>query len=151
MKKFRYSLEKVLQYKDEVLDRQKEEYASRMSDVNRQKQRIEALNREQEELAEEFDRVKRSGSSVTDFLLFADMTDRISRQIEMEQDKLRNLENLAEKQKGKMIAANVDVKKFEKLKDRKLQDYQKAVQKSDEAFIEEFVMHEAAVENMQKA
>lgn len=150
MKKFRYSLEKVLQYKDQVLDSQKEEYASRMRDVNQQKQRIDALNREQEELEEKFDSAKHSGSSITDLRLFADLTDRIGRQIEIEQNKLHNLEELAEKQKGKMIAANVDVKKFEKLKDRKLQDYQKEVRKSDETFIEEFVMHEAAVDNMQR-
>lgn len=38
-----------------------------------------------------------------------------------------------------MITAKVDTSKFEKLKDKKLKEYEKVVMKADEAFIEEFV------------
>ena len=38
-----------------------------------------------------------------------------------------------------MISAKVDTSKFEKLKEKKLQEYQKAVMKADETFVEEFV------------
>jgi flagellar FliJ protein len=42
-----------------------------------------------------------------------------------------------------VITAKVDTSKFEKLKDKKLKEYQKAVMKADEVFVEEFVSNTA--------
>ncbi|MCH3998800.1 MAG: flagellar export protein FliJ [Lachnospiraceae bacterium] len=150
MKKFKYSLQNVLQYKDEILDTEKGEYAARMAAVNQQKKRIEDLVKEQDDLSEEFDEVKRGSTCITDFQIFSGLLDSMERQIEEEQKKLVKLEKHAEEQKKVVIAANVDVKKFVKLKERKLQDYQKAEQKDNEEFVEEFVQHGAAVENQRK-
>lgn len=41
--------------------------------------------------------------------------------------------------KQEVIEAKVDTSRYEKLKDRKLREYQKAVAKADEIFVEEFV------------
>ena len=46
-------------------------------------------------------------------------------------------EKIADKQE--VIEAKVDTSRYEKLKDRKLREYQKAVARADETFIEEFV------------
>lgn len=145
LKKFTYSLETVLNYKDSVLDRQKEEYAKRLAEAAGQRQKIETLEERQDGLMHEFDEVKRSCPHITDFLIYAEMTDAMTEQIRQEKAKLEQLEQRAEHQKQKVVEANVDVNRFEKLKEKKRQDYRKAEQKENETFIDEFVSHEAAV------
>lgn len=147
MKKFRYSLQTVLNYKNQILDRMKEEYAARMAKVREQQKFIDSLKSRAEALAVEFDEVKHRGAEARQFVIYSDMIAEITRQIERETEKLHVLEKSAEEQKKKVIAADVDVRKFEKLKEHKLEEYHKAEIKDNEAFIEEFVSHETAVKS----
>ena len=56
-----------------------------------------------------------------------------------EKEELVILKKKEESKKNEVILAKVDTSKFEKLKDKKLLAYQKAEQKAEENFIEEFV------------
>ena len=63
--------------------------------------------------------------------------------IDEENERLKALKKQEDAKKQEVISAKVDTSKFEKLKDKKYQEYQKAVAKADEAFIEEFVSNTA--------
>ena len=59
--------------------------------------------------------------------------------IDQEKIRLKVLKKEEDEKKQEVITAKVDTSKFEKLKDKKLKEYEKVVMKADEAFIEEFV------------
>ena len=58
-------------------------------------------------------------------------------------ERLKELKQQENEKKQQVISAKVDTSKFEKLKDKKYSEYQKAVLKADEMFIEEFVSNAA--------
>ena len=58
MKKFKYSLETVYQFKLQVLDKVKEEYAIKQQEVLNQQSLINRLQEELFHYEEEFERVK---------------------------------------------------------------------------------------------
>ncbi len=142
MKKFQYSLETVLNYKNQVYESWKEEYAEASQAVTLQKQKITALNAEREQIAKDFEEVKRQGATIDGFQLHLRMLEDEDHRILEATTRLKALEQRAEKRKKALIEAHIDVNKFEKLRDKKRAAYQKEVQKDNEAFIEEFVSNQ---------
>lgn len=141
MKRFHYSLETVLDYKTQVLDNLKKEHAMMLKNVNDKKEEIRQLNGELKQYEGVFDKTKSAGASIEDYLLYDMCIDRMKEQIRQENERLVVLKKKEEKKKGEVIDAKVDTSKFEKLKERRLQEYRTAEQKEEEAFIEEFVVH----------
>ena len=60
-------------------------------------------------------------------------------EIQRETLRLEALREAEEKKREEVVEAKKETSSIEKLKERKLEDYNKAVLKSDEQFIEEFV------------
>jgi len=144
MKKFRYSLETVLRYKEQILDSTKDAYALCQLRVRQKEEEIRTLQSRQMDLLNAFDEVKHQGAAIERFLLYASMIENMDREIQAQKDKLFLLQKEADQKKQEVITANIDVNKFEKLKQRKQETYKKAVQKEEEAFIEEFVQNAAS-------
>ena len=101
MKKFCYSLESVYRFKQNVLDKKKEELAKKEQDVQKQKNLLEELSDELHYYEAEFERIKKEG----------------------------------------VIKAHMDTNTFEKLKEKRLEEYRVQGRKAEESFIEEFVTH----------
>ncbi len=143
MKKFKYRLDTVLDYKTQVLDNLKTEHAVIIQNVNRKQQQISGLKQELVSYQSGFDQIKQEGASIENYRLFDMCIGRMEQIIDDEKERLKILKKQENEKKQEVIAAKVDTSKFEKLKDRQIQDYQKAVMKADEAFIEEFVSNTA--------
>ena len=143
MKKFKYRLDTVLDYKTQVLDNLKTEHAVINKNVNRKQQQISGLKQELVSYQSGFDQIKQEGASIENYRLFDMCIGRMEQIIDDEKERLKILKKQENEKKQEVIAAKVDTSKFEKLKDRQIQDYQKAVMKADEAFIEEFVSNTA--------
>ena len=143
MKKFKYRLDTVLDYKTQVLDNLKTEHAVIIQNVNRKQQQISGLKQELVSYQSGFDQIKQEGASIENYRLFDMCIGRMEQIIDDEKERLKILKKQENETKQEVIAAKVDTSKFEKLKDRQIQDYQKAVMKADEAFIEEFVSNTA--------
>ena len=141
MKKFSYSLEAVYQFKQKILDKLKKEYAVRLQDVQMQQRLLEDLRKELHHYEEEFEVVKREGCSIENMMIYVRGLERMEKRIKKEEDELTRLTILAEEKKKEVIKANMDTKAFEKLKEKKLEEYHVLGQKVEEAFIEEFVSH----------
>lgn len=144
MKKFKYSLQTVLDYKEQILDKLKGEYAQRMALVREKEREIEALQNKLAELSTAFDECKREGGTIDKFLMFTTSIENTEKAIEREKEKLAYLQKKADEKKKEVIEANIDVNKFDKLKDKKIAAYKKEVQKDNENFIDEFVSNAAA-------
>lgn len=143
MKKFRYNLESVLDYEQRILDDLKEQYAARERAVQEKQAEIRDLRAKRDALQDEFQHVKEQGAQIEKFLLYSNLIDREDKQIQLEKKRLVELEKKAEEKKQEVIAQNIDVNKFEKLKEKKKAEYHVLEQKDQESFIEEFVSHQA--------
>ena len=141
MKKFKYSLETVYQFKLQVLDKVKEEYAIKQQEVLNQQSLINRLQEELFHYAEEFERVKQEGASIETIMMYVNGIERMEKRIGKEKDELIRRTVIAEEKKREVIKANVDTNAFEKLKEKKLEEYRVQGQKAEEQFIEEFVSH----------
>ena len=143
MKQFNYRLETVLAYKTQVLDNLKSEHAVIIQKVNRKQEEIQGLNRELVSYESDFDEVKEKGAAIEDYRLFDMCIGRMEEIIDAEKERLKELRRQEDAKKQEVVEAKVDTSKFEKLKEKKYQEYQKAVMKADEQFIEEFVSNTA--------
>jgi flagellar export protein FliJ len=143
MKKFQYNLQSVLEYKQRILDDLKEQYALRMKFVEEKKLEIQNLRAKADALTVEFDEVKKTGAAIEKFLMYSSMIDNLDKQVEMEKEALKILQANADKKKDEVVAANIDVNKFVKLKEKKQMLYKAQEQKDQEAFIDEFVSNQA--------
>ena len=63
----------------------------------------------------------------------------LEKEIQAQEKRLRQLQEEAEEKRLKMVAARQETASLEKLRDHKLEDYQKMVQKQEEQFIDELV------------
>lgn len=141
MKKFQYSLETVLTYKQQVLDNEKTEHAAILNRVRQKNEEIRLLKRELMGFQKGFDESKFLGAPIEDFRLYDMCINLVEDQITVQKEQLAVLKQKEEKKKQEVIAAKVDTSKFEKLKDRRMVEYRKAEAKEEETFIEEFVVH----------
>ena len=141
MKKFKYSLETVYQFKLQVLDKVKEEYAIKQQEILNQQSLINRLQEELFHYEEEFERVKQEGASIETIMMYVNGIERMEKRIGKEKDELIRRTVIAEEKKREVIKANVDTNAFEKLKEKKLEEYRVQGQKAEEQFIEEFVSH----------
>lgn len=139
MKKFEYRLETVLDYKTQVLDNLKTEHAVILQSVNHKKEEIRGLKKELAGYENGFDQIKEAGATIENYRLFDMCIGRMETIIDEEKQHLQVLKKKENEKKQEVIEAKVDTSKFEKLKEKKLKEYQKAVAKADEMYIEEFV------------
>lgn len=142
MKRFKYGLDTVLDYKTQILDGLRTEHAVMLRNVNMKQEQINQLNKELNGFEEEFDQTKSAGASIESFRLYDMCIGSMETIIRHEKEELSVLRKKEEIKKHEVISARVDTSKFEKLKDKRLQAYQKAEMKEEEGFVEEFVVRD---------
>ena len=139
MKKFRFSLETVLEYKQQVLETLQTEHGAILARVREQEQHIEELEAAYRALSHEFNRRKAEGLTILDAIKYEQYLRSSERQIEEAYEHLRQLQKQAEKKRAEVVEARKETSSIEKLREKKLAAYHKALEKSEEQFIEEFV------------
>lgn len=146
MKKFRFSLETVLDYKQQVLDALQAEHGAILAQVRAQEELLERLEANYYELNQEFTQRKMEGISILDAMQYEQYLRAMEREIQEAVLELEKLRQEEEAKRAQVVAAKQDTSSLEKLREKKLDLYNKAVQKSEEAMIDEFVMTRRAME-----
>ena len=118
MKRFKYSLENVLHYKEQILDSIKAEHGTLLAQIRKKEAEIQELENKLVSAQNKMDDLKK-------------------------QEQLKLLQQQEEKKKVQVIAAKIDTSRYEKLKDRRQSEYEKAAKKAQELFIEEFASRTA--------
>lgn len=139
MKKFKFSLDTVLSYKQQVLDVLKAEHAAAVARVHAQEKVLEAVWGQYRSCNEEYRQRKAEGMTIIDATFYQNGLRALERDIQRETEKLEELRAQEEAKRSEMIEAKVDTSSLENLKEKKLDLYQKAVQKDEEKLIDEFV------------
>ena len=139
MKKFRYRLEQVLDYKNQTLNDLKTQQAEIAGQVKKKTEEICGLKDELGRYGNCLDAMKQQGAKIQEIRLYDACLDWTQRRIEEENKRLLRLKKREEEKKQEVIKAKIDTSRYEKLKEKKYREYQRAVLKAQEAQIEEFV------------
>ena len=151
MKKFRFSLETVLDYKQQVLDALQKEHGVIMAQVKEQEEYLAGLEADYRDMDAEFCQRKLEGIAILDAMRYEQYLRAMERQLQQAVYRLEELRRQEEAKRLEVVAAKQDTSSIEKLKEKKLDSYNKAVQKSEEAMIDEFVSTTRAMAALQGA
>ena len=139
MKKFQFSLEKVLSYKQQRQAAPRSEHAEILAQVHAQEALVESLWKRYREYGVEYRERCERGLPMTEVLVYQSGLRAMEREIQGETKQLEQLRERAEAKRKEVVEAKQETAAIEKLKEKKVRDYKKALEKSEEAFIEEFV------------
>lgn len=139
MKKFRFSLETVLDYKQQALDSLRAEHAAILAQVRAQEEVIEGLEEEHRQADEDFTQRKLEGINIVDAMSYETYLRSLEQKLREEYRKLERLQHMEEQKRTQVVEARKETATIEKLKEHKLASYRKAEQKDEEQRIEEFV------------
>ncbi len=145
MKKFFFSLDTVLRYKEQILDNLKGEHARILQKIRMCEQEIEALEQERMDCAREFGRKRERGMAINDIRTYENYLESLRLKIIQKKNLLERLLEEEEKKREQVVEAKKETASIEKLRERKLMEYDKQVQKEEERFIEEFVVTKNAL------
>ena len=139
MKKFRFSLETVLDYKNQVLSSLQNEHGAILAQLHAQEEILENLKIQYYEADDAFTQRKMEGMSILDALSYEQYLRAMERQFYHEAQILDQIKQEEEAKRNQVVAAKQDTSSIEKLKEKKLEAYRKEVQKSEEASLEDFI------------
>ena len=144
MKKFFFSLDTVLSYKEQVLDNLRGEHARAIARVRQCEQEIQELEQMHKECVAEFEMRKVRGMSIADMRGYENYLEALGLKIRQKQEQLVKLQEEEEKKREQVVEAKKETSSITKLKEKKQAEYDKMIQKQEELFIEEFVSNKRA-------
>lgn len=139
MKKFQFSLDHVLDYKQQVLEGVQNEHAILMQRVRSQEALLEELRQRYQDCNREFREAEATGITVAEAMRLESGLRFWENEIVKNEKILAQYQKEAEEKRKQVVAARQDTASLEKLKDKKHLAYQQEVQKGEEQFIEELV------------
>lgn len=139
MKKFQFTLQKLMDFREQELDRQKNALAVLQGDLKRIMDRREELTAMVARYSSELVASGAAGVSVAEMAMRKRYIVTLQQEIhECEQRAFLKQQEI-EKQLAVVVDATKDVKTLEKLEEKQLEEYKAAEGKENELFIEEFV------------
>ena len=145
MKKFSFPLDTVLNYKDQVLDNLKNEHAQILAKVAQQEKWINTLADQRSSACIRFQEETRNGIAINVMREYESYITYMQQKILAEQGILQRLKRREEQKRAEVVEARKETASIEKLKEKKLVQYNKDVLRSEELFIEEFVSNTTSV------
>ncbi|MDD3395480.1 MAG: flagellar export protein FliJ [Anaerotignum sp.] len=139
MKKFSFQLESVMNYKNQRLENKKAEHARIIAKVNEQNQKIDSLGEKFKGINLEYNEKKVAGISIIEAMEYSGFLYKLEVEIQQEKRLLDDLKKIEEEKRAEVVEVKIETSTLEKLKEKKLESYNKEVQKSEERYIEEFV------------
>mgnify|MGYP005831743415 FL=1 len=139
MKKFRFSLETVLSYKQQVLEALQGEHAALLARVREQEAFLQSIWDEYHDYNDEFCERKMTGLPITDAIIYQNGLRVLEKRIQHETERLEQFRRQEEQKRAQVIEARKDTASLEKLRDKKLTAYEKELSRAEEQLIEEFV------------
>lgn len=147
MKKFQFSLDRMLDFKEQLLDREKNELRQLNFKKNEIEEHIELLRGEARAVSDRMQEKLKIGVSVFEMHTYDFQRDNIREQIkQLEKDRDR-LEALVEAQTQVVLLASQEVKSLQKLREKQLEEYIHLEQKAQQEEIAEFISMKIARES----
>lgn len=139
MKKFQFTLQKLMDFRQQELDRQKNTLSVLQADLQRIYQEKEELIRRVEESSADLELVCRQGAQAFEISVRKRYIVTLQQEIHAHDASAALKQQEINKQLGVVVEATKDVRTLEKLEEKQLEEYKAAAAKENEQFIEEFV------------
>lgn len=139
MKRFQFTLQKLMDFREQELDRQKNTLSMLQADLRRIQEAREVLLDKVDEQSEQLDRVCRMGAVASEIAMRKRYIVTLQQEIHLKEQQAVLKQQEIEKQLGVVVEATKDVKTLEKLEEKQLEEYNHQAGKENEQFIEEFV------------
>lgn len=140
MKRFDFRLQKVLNYKNQILDSLKSEHSMILMQIYKQENLIEELKNNYRFSCSKCDEEKhKSVMKLENVMQYDAYLDNLNKRIEWEETVLESLREKEEKKRAEVVKAKQDVESIEKLKEKKMYNYQKELRVEQELAVEEFI------------
>lgn len=139
MKRFQFTLQKLMDFRQQELDRQKNSLSALQADLQRMHQEKEELIRQVEQSSEELGVVCRQGAQAYEISVRKRYIVSLQQEIHAHEFSISMKQEEVNKQLGVVVEATKDVRTLEKLEEKQLEEYKAAATKENEQFIEEFV------------
>ena len=137
MKRFRFQLEPVLDYKNQSLDALQIELNTVQAQVAAQERQLQEAERKSVEYGAEYTRRKAEGISVVEAMECEACQQVLQRRVRTEQDKLIRLRKLAEAKRNEVVEARKETHSLEKLKEIRRTEYDTALMKAEERALDD--------------
>ncbi|MEG0271874.1 MAG: flagellar export protein FliJ [Hydrogenoanaerobacterium sp.] len=147
MKKFKFSLESMMHYKDALLDKEKNTLLQLRATQTSMEQQIERNEKQMLELEADMKQKAMLGTTAMELKTFEFHAENARKLIEQLQTDLANLTALVEEQRKVVVALSQEVSGLEKLREKQLEEYNYGVQKEEEVRIGELISSKYAAEN----
>lgn len=139
MKKFRFSLETLKDYRGQELDRQKNALSALQAELRKITEEIEELKARLAQQSEELVAISARGATANEIALRKRYIVTIQADIHMKEQQALLKQEEINKQLDVVVEATKDVRTLEKLEEKQLEEYKFLENKENEQFIEEFV------------
>ena len=139
MKKFNFSLEKVLEVKEQILENLKIELGNLNNNLINLNTAIENLKGQFKDLEKEFNEKSSTSISVGEMLYYKMLINNVLKQIEISEEQKQMLLKKIEVKRQEVVNMKMEISSLEKLKEKELVKYTKSVTRNEELFIEEFI------------
>ncbi len=139
MKKFQFSLDHVRDYRDRLLDEETGKLQRLRAEQTRIEQLIAQLEADFAQVSQAMRDAQAEGITALEQRGFSLQLESIRMQTHELTDLLKGVQDQVEQQTQIVVAANQEVSKLDKLKDRQYEDWQTSVRKAEEERIEELV------------
>ena len=139
MKKFQFTLQKLMDFRQQELDRQKNTLRVLQADLQRIYEEKDELSRKVVESSQELEEVCRQGAQAFEISVRKRYIVTLQQEIHARELTAQRKQEEINKQLGVVVEATKDVRTLEKLEEKQLEDYKAAATKENEQFIEEFV------------
>ncbi len=139
MKKFNFSLDKVLTYKEQIEENLKIELAEIIQTVQNEEKKLQTLEEEHRMYSLKFEEEKASGCTILTINFYEGYLLNTTYKIKRQNQIIQSLKIKEDKKRDEVIEAQKETKTITKLKEKKIDEYNKEILKKEETFIEEFV------------
>ena len=140
MKQFKFPLETVLTYKQQILETLQIEHAGILAQVRQQEAFLERLWKEYYAYGDEYRTRCEEGLPITEAWAYQAGLRAREREIQKETERLEGLRKKEEAKREEVVSSKKDTSTLEKLKDKQWGAYRASAAKREELMVEEFVM-----------
>ena len=140
MKKFEFTMHKLLDLRNTVLDEEKNRLGQLQAAVRVLEEQLARLEEARRALEQEMLAAQAEGITIAELLGYNARKNNVHMQIKEIEQRLAEARKKADEQMQRVVEASREVSKLEKVEERQYENYRDMVKKADAALIEELVV-----------
>jgi flagellar FliJ protein len=143
MKKFNFSLQKILEIKEQLLKNLKIELTNLNLECRNIEDHIKNLKVKFKSIDNEYVEKTYKSISTGEMLYYKMLMESILKQIEVKEEEREILLKKMSVKRQEIISMNIEISSLEKLKEKEMEKYNKEFMRKEEIFIDEFVSNKS--------